>query len=128
MKRNYLCFDCAHIIVSNGKAIRSHYCHHCRVIRKRDYNRFRSEIIRIHGQKGWNNYLILLKIYAARKYDGIPIKLKTSELIEFGFVFPNGIVLNNQFTAIVTSFGQYTIDDFIVQHNQDGNEVTISQL
>ena len=67
-------------------------------------------------------------MYAARKYDGIPIKLKTSELIEFGFVFPNGIVLNNQVAPIVISFGQYTIDNFIVQHNQDGNEVTISQL
>ena len=69
-----------------------------------------------------------MKMYAARKYDGIPIKLKTSEHIEFGFVFPNGIVLNNQFAPIVISFGQYTIDNFIVQHNQDGNEVTISQL
>lgn len=128
MKRKYLCFDCAHIIVSNGKAIRSRYCHHCRVIRKRDYNRFRSEIIRIHGQRGWNNYLILLKFYAARKYDGIPVKLKTSELLELGFVFPNGIIRNNQLTPMVISFGQYTIVDFIVQHNQDGHEVMISQF
>lgn len=121
MKRNYLCSNCAHIIVSNGKAIRSRYCHHCRVIRKREYNRFRSEIIRIHGQRGWDNYLILSKFYAARKYDGVPIKLKTSELLEMGFVFPNGIVRNNQLTPMVISFGQYTIVDFIVQHNQDGH-------
>jgi hypothetical protein len=69
-----------------------------------------------------------LKLYAARKYDGIPIKLKTSELLEFGFVFPNGIVRINQPTPIVISFGQYTIVDYILQHNQDGNEVMISQL
>ncbi len=128
MKNIKICQLCFHEIEIDGRAIRSDLCYQCRVTRKREYNRFRSEVIRTHGQKGWNNYLILVKLFANRNYVEFPFKFKTTELIGLGFSFPNGLLQNDRLTPIIISFGKYRIAHFSIQHSQDGHEVIITQL
>ena len=128
---NYIkkCLLCFRVIENDGRAVRSNYCYRCRVYRKREYNQFRSEIIRTHGQNGWNNYLILRDLFAKNFNVGVTCReFTTVELVQLGFWFPNGISQKGRSTPLIISSGKFQIANFIIQHSEDGHEVFITQL